>query len=35
VLVLPWNERLGDDDVDHFADRIQDVARASAGVEQR
>src|SRR5262249_31569458 len=26
VLVLPWNERLGDDDVDHIADRIQDVA---------
>jgi perosamine synthetase len=29
VLVLPWNERLGDDDVDHIGDRIQEVARST------
>ena len=29
VLVLPWNERLDDDDVDHIGDRIQEVARMS------
>jgi perosamine synthetase len=33
VLVLPWNERLGDNDVDHIGDRIQEVARKSAGVK--
>jgi perosamine synthetase len=27
VLVLPWNERLADDDVDHIGDQIEDVAR--------
>jgi dTDP-4-amino-4,6-dideoxygalactose transaminase len=32
VLVLPWNERLGDDDVDHIGDRIQEVARSTEGV---
>jgi dTDP-4-amino-4,6-dideoxygalactose transaminase len=31
VLVLPWNERLRDDDVDHIADRIEDVALTSVG----
>jgi dTDP-4-amino-4,6-dideoxygalactose transaminase len=31
VLVLPWNERLDDDDVDHIADRIEDVALTSVG----
>jgi perosamine synthetase len=25
VLVLPWNERLHDEDVDHIADRLEDV----------
>jgi perosamine synthetase len=29
VLVLPWNERLRDDDVDHIADRIQEAADSS------
>jgi perosamine synthetase len=31
VLVLPWNERLRDEDVDHIGDRIQDAARNTAG----
>jgi perosamine synthetase len=31
VLVLPWNERLRDEDVDHIADRIEDVALAGIG----
>lgn len=31
VLVLPWNERLRDEDVDHIADRIEDVALTSVG----
>jgi perosamine synthetase len=30
VLVLPWNERLSDDDADHIGDRIQEVARHCA-----
>jgi perosamine synthetase len=31
VLVLPWNERLRDDDVDHIADRIEDAALTDIG----
>ena len=30
VLVLPWNERLADDDVDHIGDQIEDVARRTS-----
>jgi perosamine synthetase len=32
VLVLPWNERLRDEDVDHIGDRIEEIARTSVEV---
>jgi perosamine synthetase len=32
VLVLPWNERLRDEDVDHIGDRFEEITRTSVEV---